>query len=450
METQTGMVISQHRKSFLDFLFFRVFCFLLLTFNLLPFTFAQPLESRYPEAVRYLVSRGVMQGQNGNLALQQQVSRAELAVIAYRLKGAAQPGGITCFSDVAVDAWYRAAVCSLAGQQIVSGFEDGTFRPTQVVQGAEVLKVIMAVFDIDVDNNDVNPWYAKYLQLASDLGLPRLEPSSSISRDDLAQFIFSLYRLRAVQQKVPLTSSGCGQDFPVITEFGSSGMPRAVITALPENYNPQTPYKLIFAFHGRTSDNGEVQQYYDLEPNGSAIIAYPRGLGDSSGFSWGNGESAIDTALFDDLLETYASSYCVDLASVYAVGHSMGASYSTSLGCLRGDRIRAVAALGGGISADGCSSKVAAMILHNPEDNLVPLTEGEKARDTFLVQNGLPLEPAVTEPAAFNCSRYGSSETLYPVVWCLQPVSTEFDGSYYPHTWPEGMGPAILEFFENL
>lgn len=431
---------------------FRHFCFLLLSvhFLLLTFAFSQPLESRYPEAVRYLVSRGVMQGQNGSLALQQQVTRAELAVIAYRLSGAAQPGAVNCFSDVPVDAWYRISVCSLSGQKIISGFEDGTFRPTQIVQGAEVLKVIMAAFAIDVPESDVKPWYTPYFQLASELGLPSLEPSTTITRDDLAQFIFSLYRLRAVQQKVPLTSSGCGTDFPVITELESSDIPRAVITALPENYNKQNPYKLIFAFHGRTSDNGDVQKYYGLEPNGSAIIVYPKGLGDSSGFSWGNGDDPIDPVLFDDLLETYASAYCVDLASVYVVGHSMGASYSTSLACLRGDRIRAVAALGGGISANGCTSKVAAMILHNPEDNLVPFSEGENARDTFLEQNGLPPESTPTEPSTFNCNRYGSSETLYPVVWCLQPVSTEFDGSYYPHTWPQGVGAAILEFFESL
>jgi polyhydroxybutyrate depolymerase len=428
----------------------------LLSFLLFSFLFslssvlAQPLGSRYPEAVRYLVSRGVMQGQNGTLALEQQVTRAELAVIAYRLSGAAQPGGISCFSDVPTDAWYKVAVCSLSGQEIISGFEDGTFRPTQSVQGADVLKVIMAAFDIEVSATDTKPWYAPYLQLASELGLPRLEPLDSISRDDLAQFIFSLYRLRAMQQRVALTSSGCGVDSPVVNELESSDIPRAVITALPENYNNQTPYQLIFAFHGRTSDNAEVQKYYGLEPNSNTIIVYPRGLGDSSGFSWGNGENSIDTALFDDLLEIYASAYCVDLASVYVVGHSMGASYSTSLACLRGDRIRGVAALGGGISADSCTSKVAAMILHNPEDNLVPLSEGEKARDTFLTLNSLPLEPAPIEPAEFNCERYGSLQTLYPVVWCRQPISEEFDGSYYPHTWPQGLGAAILTFFEGL
>ncbi len=432
----------------------------LLTFHLFTLSFAQSPESRYPEAVRYLVSRGVIQGQNGGLNLsqlnlqqldlQQQVSRAELAVIAYRLKGAAHPGSTVCFSDLPSAAWYKTAICSLSGQGIIAGFEDGTFRPAQSVQGAEVLKVIMAAFEIEVAASDANPWYAPYLQLATELGLTRLEPTSPVSRDELVQFIFSLYRLRAVQQNVPLTSSGCGQDFPLITELESSGMPRDVITALPENYNPQTPYKLIFAFHGRTSDNAEVQKYYDLEPNANSIVVYPRGLGDSSGFSWGNGESFADTVLFDDLLETYASSYCVDLASVFVVGHSLGASYATSLACLRGDRLRGVAALGGGISANGCVGKVAAMILHNPEDNLVPLGEGENARDTFLAQNGLPLTPAPSEPAEFNCNRYGSGETLYPVVWCLQPVSTEYDGSYYPHTWPPGAGAAIMAFFEGL
>jgi polyhydroxybutyrate depolymerase len=424
--------------------------FLLLTFNLSPFSLAQPLESRYPEGVRYLVNRGVLQGQNGSLNLQQEVTRAELAVIAYRLKGAAQPSGVRCFSDVAPEAWYRAAVCSLAGQRIISGFEDGTFRPTQAVQGAEVLKVIMAAFNVSVDSGDASPWYTPYVQLASELGLTGLEPLDAVTRDDLAQFIFSLYKLRAAQQKVSLTSSGCGLESPVITEVASSGVSRSVITALPETYDNQTPYDLIFAFHGRTSDNTQVQRYYDLEPSPNSIIAYPQALSDGSGFNWGNGESFADTVLFDDLLETYASNYCVDLASVFIVGHSLGASYATSLACLRGDKIRAVAALGGGISASGCSSKVAAMILHNPEDNLVPLSEGERARDTFLAQNGLPPEPAPTEPAAFNCNRYGSEETLYPVVWCLQPISTEYDGSYYPHIWPDGVGPAILEFFEGL
>ena len=90
------------------------------------FVSAQTLGSRYPEAVRYLVARGVIQGSN-NLRLQENVTRAELAVIAYRLYGAAKLGEVRCFSDVPADAWYKTAVCSLAGQGVVSGFEDGTF-----------------------------------------------------------------------------------------------------------------------------------------------------------------------------------------------------------------------------------------------------------------------------------------------------------------------------------
>jgi polyhydroxybutyrate depolymerase len=417
-------------------------------------TLAQTLESRYPEAVRYLLARGVIQG-GSNLRLQENVTRAELAVIAYRLYGAARPGEVRCFSDVPTNSWYTTAVCSLAGQDIISGFEDGTFRPTQTVQGAEVLKIIMSAFNIEVEKSETQPWYAPYLQLASELGLPVVEPTSSVTRDDLVQFIFNLYKLRAVQQNVALSSSGCGVSAELLSAITSSSVTRSVITDLPENYDPNTPYAIVFAFHGRTSDNAQVQRYYDLDTEGlettaNTVFVYPAALGDGGGFTWASGDNAVDTQLFDDLLETFAANYCVDLAKVYVVGHSLGASYTTSLGCLRGDRIRAVAALGGGISTDTCTGKIAAMILHNPEDNLVPVSEGERARDTFLTQNALPLEPVTTEPSEFNCTRYGSEETLYPVVWCLQPFSDSYNGEFYPHTWPQGAGPAIMEFFDNL
>ena len=427
----------------------KIFCILSLII-LSCFASAQTLESRYPEAVRYVVARGIIQG-NNNLRLQENVTRAELAVIAYRLYGAARPGEVRCFSDVPRGSWYETAVCSLAGQEIISGFEDGTFRPTQPVQGAEVLKIIMSAFNIEVEESDSQPWYAPYLQLASDLGLPTVEPVNSVTRDDLVQFIFNLYKLRAVQQNVALSSSGCGVSAELLSAVTSSGITRSVITDLPENYDSTTPHNIVFAFHGRTSDNAQVQGYYDLDTESSnTIFVYPAALGDGGGFTWANGDNAVDTQLFDDLLEVYATNYCVDLAKVYVVGHSLGASYTTSLGCLRGDRIRAVAALGGGISADTCTGKIAAMVLHNPDDNLVPLSEGERARDTFLTQNALPLEPVPTEPSEFNCARYGSEETLYPVVWCLQPFSDSFNGEFYPHTWPQGAGPAIMEFFDNL
>jgi hypothetical protein len=60
------------------------------------------------------------------------------------------------------------------------------------------------------------------------------------------------------------------------------------------------------------------------------------------------------------------------------------------------------------------------------------------------------LEPAPTELSEFNCTRYGSEETLYLVVRCLQPFSDSFNGEYYPHTWPQGLGTATMEFFDSL
>jgi polyhydroxybutyrate depolymerase len=410
--------------------------------------------SQFPEAVRYVTSRGVMQGRQGSLALNQSVTRAELAVIAARLYGADKPAALRCFSDVAPNAWYSSAVCSLAGQGLVSGYADGTFAPARDVTGAEALKVILAAFEINVGPPNDNAWFSPYVELASDLGLVDLEPSMSVTREALARFIFSLYKLRATQQRVPVSSSGCGNggSGEPLETIQSSHISRSVITALPADFNNRNIHKLVFAFHGRTSTNRDVQKYYGLEPAPDTIFVYPSALSTRNGFSWASEttDTNIDTALFDDLLETYARTYCTDIASVFVVGHSLGASYATSLACLRGDKIRAVASLGGGISASTCVGKVAAMILHNPEDTLVPLSEGERARDTFLLQNGISTQSVPSEPSQFNCSRYGSEATLYPVVWCLQPFSTDFNGTYYPHTWPPGAGNAIMEFFASL
>jgi polyhydroxybutyrate depolymerase len=58
------------------------------------------------------------------------------------------------------------------------------------------------------------------------------------------------------------------------------GQQRNFITSIGKNVDQDTPTKLIIAFHGRTSPNTEVRQYYGLEKawDEDAIILYPAGL----------------------------------------------------------------------------------------------------------------------------------------------------------------------------
>ena len=72
---------------------------------------------------------------------------------------------------------------------------------------------------------------------------------------------------------------------------------------------------------------------------------------------------------------------------IYVVGHSLGAWFTNSLACARGNVIRAIGSVGGGTTINDCSGPTAAIIMHNPKDRLSSFGEGLRARDQLLKQN---------------------------------------------------------------
>ena len=252
-------------------------------------------------------------------------------------------------------------------------------------------------------------------------------------------------------------SSGCGAAAPQSPPqtFEVAGRERKAIVVLPQHYDVNRRHAVIFAFHGRTSDNARARRYFGLEraADGPTIYVYPAALPDRSGrFAWadpGDPPDALrDFAVFDIILDRLASAYCVDLDAVYVVGHSLGASFANSLACAKAERIRGVATVAGGIAPSDCSGEVAALLLHNPQDQAVPLSEGERARDALLGQPGELIEPVRRRFAGFDCSRYG--EAANPLLWCLHTQDFTSRGRFHPHQWPRGAAEAILTFFATL
>ncbi len=255
-------------------------------------------------------------------------------------------------------------------------------------------------------------------------------------------------------------SQGCGRSAPKTpaTIRLVAGKRRRFILVVPAGYRPRQPHGLVFAFHGRTNSNAKVRGYYDLERHAAqpTLFVYPSGLKDRSGrFTWSaprdQPHALRDYAFFDALLAAIGRQYCVSLDHIYAVGHSLGGWFANSLACARAPQIRAVASLGGNISAKTCNSAVAAMIVHNPKDRLVPFAGGRRARDAFLKANGL-LEVRGVRLAAnhLNCRRSGSPAQRHPVLWCPHTHDHTWRGKYYPHNWPRGTGQAMMAFFAAL
>jgi len=234
-----------------------------------------------------------------------------------------------------------------------------------------------------------------------------------------------------------------------------NGVERSFITHIPESYLATSAHTLIFAFHGRTSPNHEVRQYFDLEaamPN--AIIVYPSALRQGSGFAWadqGDDVTALrDYVLFDELLKLMTGLYCIDESRVFVVGHSLGAYFANDLACARAPKIRAVASLAGGLQQQRCEIGVSAMLLHHPEDRLVALSEGLKARQVFLenFENQEPRAVSSSLLKEFGCQRFDARQAL--LLWCQHPFATAYDGRYYPHNWPNKTAFAMRTFFEAL
>jgi polyhydroxybutyrate depolymerase len=250
-------------------------------------------------------------------------------------------------------------------------------------------------------------------------------------------------------------TSGCGKTSPGASPASVmvGGLERPFITYIPATYDANKSYPLVVAFHGRTNSNVQVREYFGLEAAmPESIILYPSGLKNGDSYTWTNdgeeGNTLRDYALFDELLRVMSYYYCVDSKKVFVVGHSLGAYFANSVACARAGVIKAVASLAGGIQTSVCRGAVAALLLHNPNDNLVAISEGEKALNMFVGVSGASQGSSTSGVlASFNCTWYSGS---LPVVWCPHGFNTRYDGSYYPHTWPDDTAKAMAYFFQTL
>lgn len=99
-------------------------------------------DAWYYDAVTTLAGMGILQGyEDGTFRPSNPINRAEFATIATRFASATQTEAIT-FPDVAEDVWYYQAVCMASAFGWVNGYEDGTFRPNNLINRSESVKIV--------------------------------------------------------------------------------------------------------------------------------------------------------------------------------------------------------------------------------------------------------------------------------------------------------------------
>jgi polyhydroxybutyrate depolymerase len=256
---------------------------------------------------------------------------------------------------------------------------------------------------------------------------------------------FAAIDAAAGQDEIDATTegtSGCGQagaatglqDVTTTVDDVS----RHYLVFVPSSYDASTPTRLVFVFHGLGGDGALIRNYFgfETEADGEAIFVYPDGLPVQGGTGWAASDLPFVDAMVADLSETY----CVDPARVFATGHSYGGYMSNLVGCQRGDVVRAIAPVSGGLLTSACDDPVAAWLAHGNADTTVGESQGIAARDRWITANGCATTSTATDPAP--CVTYDGCTDGYPVTWC------SFDGGHYP--LPAFIKQGIWEFFARL
>lgn len=116
--------------------------------------FADANNSWAAKEIATLTNAGILKGYNdGSFKPNASISRAEFATVASRFDKLS--GGSKTFTDVPSTHWAYAAITSAAEKGWVNGYSDGSFRPNNSINRAEVVKITNAVLGRSCDKNFV-------------------------------------------------------------------------------------------------------------------------------------------------------------------------------------------------------------------------------------------------------------------------------------------------------
>ena len=235
-----------------------------------------------------------------------------------------------------------------------------------------------------------------------------------------------------------MQSGGCGkartlQNGTLNITFG--GASRKYILRVPDNYDNNHAYRLVFAYaeSGASAMSVVTRNYFTLatlDTNKTTIFAAPDAANGAG--SW----SKSDVELTDAILAQLEGDLCIDKTRIFATGFSFGGAMSLALACTRADVFRGVAFFSGADLTGSCTGTLTKPIAYyasqaSQDSTGTPMpSSGRVKQAEFAAVNGCTPEPsATTFPAAgqpHRCTIYKNCSAGHPTVYCV------FDGA---HGW---------------
>jgi hypothetical protein len=129
-----------------------------------------------------LQSYGILQGKgDGDLALDDNVTRAEFCAFVVRLMRAAQVPYSDSFTDVSKNDWFAGDVAFLSGAGLVNGNELGEFRPNDNVSYTDAMKILVCALGYKIVAEESGGYPEGYISVGTKI---RLNDGISANRED--------------------------------------------------------------------------------------------------------------------------------------------------------------------------------------------------------------------------------------------------------------------------
>jgi hypothetical protein len=156
----------------------------------------------YAEAITYVYDEGIVEGySDGTYRSSDLMNRAEFTKIIIEATHESTEidscdTTANTRSDLITTEWYAKYICTALSNDVLDGYDDGTFKPENTINFAEASKITANAFDLDL-GGQAREWYEPYVVAMDRLYAIPLEVDSFETELTRGQFAEIVYRLRA-------------------------------------------------------------------------------------------------------------------------------------------------------------------------------------------------------------------------------------------------------------